>query len=335
MERLANGNTLITDVHDDRVIEVDNGGTIVWEYVTGLDGPWDAERLANGNTLITDSYNNRVIEVDSDGVIVWQKTRLYYPVDAERLANGNTLISEIGNTRVIEVSPWGWIVWEYATGLDQAWDAERLANGNTLIADPYNFRVIEVDSNGTIVWVKTGLTGPDDVERLPNGNTLITESYIYRNRVFEVNRDGMIVWEIAGMDVPIDAERISNPPDIPTIDGRTRGGVLKEYEYTFNAIDPDGDNVKYYIDWGGNYTEWTGYNPSGTDVKVKHKWRMIGVFTIKARAVDSYGAMSDWGTFKVIMPKDKPFSFTFNLFDWLFDRFPLLEVFLRAMNLLR
>ena len=36
----------------------------------------------------------------------------------------------------------------------------------------------------------------------------------------------------------------NEPPSIPTITGKSNGNVGTEYEYTFNAVDPDGDNVK-------------------------------------------------------------------------------------------
>ncbi|PGF16910.1 arylsulfotransferase (asst) [Natrinema sp. CBA1119] len=45
-DRLPNGNTLITDTHGNRVIEVDESGDIVWTVESTL--PYDAERLETG-----------------------------------------------------------------------------------------------------------------------------------------------------------------------------------------------------------------------------------------------------------------------------------------------
>jgi outer membrane protein assembly factor BamB len=70
---LANGNILITDYYNHRVIEVDRDRQIIWQYGTSgasgsgdnqLNHPWSASPLANGNILIADRYNHRVIEVD-------------------------------------------------------------------------------------------------------------------------------------------------------------------------------------------------------------------------------------------------------------------------------
>jgi len=69
-DRLANGNTLITDSKNGRVIEVTPEGDVVWEF-RDLRMPYEADRLLNGNTLISDSGNHRVIEVDPLGKIVW------------------------------------------------------------------------------------------------------------------------------------------------------------------------------------------------------------------------------------------------------------------------
>ncbi len=319
-ERLANGNTLIAEMGGNRVIEVDIDGNIVWDFST-LVGPSDVERLANGNTLITDTYVNRVIEVDSAGTIVWAKTGLNFPVDAERLTTGNTLVTEVYNNRVIEIDSNGTIIWQKA-GLNEPLDAERLENGNTLIADTEAYRIIEVDNSGNIVWQYDSSGVLLDAERFANGNTLITEFYI-GNRVIEVDSNGTIIWQKAGLIHPVDAERISNPPDAPTINGQTSGKPGKEYEYTFNATDPDGDDVRYIIDWGDNTSNMTDYNPSGTDVKVKHTWSKKGNYTIKAKAIDIYGTVSDWATFTVIMPRNKVLANSCQL--WFLERFPILQ----------
>ena len=332
-ERLANGNTLITEYHNHRVIEVDTGGTIVWQYAGGLYGPFDAERLANGNTLIADTYNFRVIEVDSSGTIVWQMNCSGYPADAERLANGNTLIAEFYiSSRVIEVDSSGTVVWE-KNNLSFPVDVERLANGNTLITEFFTSQVIEVDSTGMIVWQKAELLTPFDAERLANGNTLITEfeNGEIGNRVIEVNSAGTIVWQKAGLNGSTDAERINNPPNAPTITGETSGKAGKEYEYTFNATDPNGDDVKYIIDWGDNNTEETGFNASGTDVIVKHTWDEEGTYNITAMAQDIHGAEGPEGTLTINIPRFRTVNspLLLQLFEHFQKLFPILRNLLR------
>ena len=204
----------------------------------------------------------------------------------------------------------------------------------TLIAEEDNNRVIEVDSDGDIVWEKTGLYFPTDAERLENGNTLIVDTKFNEHRVIEVDSNGDIVWEKTGLHYPWDAERlgINQPPNKPTITGEISGTAGIEYEYTFNAVDPDGDDVRYIVDWDDGNSDTTDFSPSGTDVIVSHTWTEQGTYTIKAKAEDTNGLIGPEATKTVTMPRNKA---TYDsLFLQFLERFPLLEVFLsRIINL--
>jgi len=70
--RLDNGNTLVFDNGNGRVIEVTPDHEIVWEF-GDLYSPimGGCQRLPNGNTLITESNRGRVLVVNPKGVIVW------------------------------------------------------------------------------------------------------------------------------------------------------------------------------------------------------------------------------------------------------------------------
>ncbi len=188
-ECLDNGNLLITEFSVSRVQEVDRKGKQIWVF-EDLKNPYDADRLPNGNTLIADTFASRVIEVDQAGKIVWSFAKEIRPFDCDRLPNGNTLIAEVLKDRVIEVSPSGEIVWE-AKGLPHAHDADRLPSGNTLVTLRNKGSVVEIDRDGRIVFEITGLSSPSDADRLPNGNTLVAEN----TRVREFDRRGNEVWK--------------------------------------------------------------------------------------------------------------------------------------------
>ena len=326
-ERLPNGNTLISETN--RVFEVNIAGTVVWEKA-GLNLPIDVERLENGNTLITEFGNDRVIEINSTGTIVWQKSGLSWPTDAERLENGNTLILEYYfKNRVIEVNSGGSIVWTYNTG-SWSFDVERLSNGNTLISELYPLsRVIEVNSGGSIVWQKSGI-GPTDAEILENNNILIALA----ESVIEVNRGGTIVWEKAGFTEVWDAERIYDfIPFEPMIDGPSTGSAGAELCWTFSSDDPNDDQIKFIIEWGDGNSNETDYYPDNIPVEVCHTYEEDGDYTITATAEDETGLVSEESTFSVTIPRNR--ATIDSLFRLFLNKFPLLEVFLRAMNLLR
>ncbi|UCD14499.1 MAG: hypothetical protein JSW60_03520 [Thermoplasmatales archaeon] len=117
---------------------------------------------------------------------------------------------------------------------------------------------------------------------------------------------------------------ISNqPPDAPSISGPTSGKPGKVYNYKFSAIDPEGDDLHYWIEWGdGEKKEWIGSYNSGEEFTLSHTWEDKGTYEIKAKAKDVKDAESDWSILEVTMPKNKAFNFNLNLLSWLFERFP-------------
>ena len=71
--RLPNGDTLLTDSNNSRVVEVNSKDQPVWQYFTNDPAgnsaplPTRAIRLKDGETLISDQFNDRVIEVVRTG----------------------------------------------------------------------------------------------------------------------------------------------------------------------------------------------------------------------------------------------------------------------------
>ncbi|UCF12577.1 MAG: PKD domain-containing protein [Thermoplasmatales archaeon] len=127
-------------------------------------------------------------------------------------------------------------------------------------------------------------------------------------------------------------------PDSPTIDGTTNGKAGTEYEYTFKAVDPDDDEIYYWIEWGDGFIEeWVGPYASGEERTITHTWSKKGNYTIRCKAMDVYGKESAWGELEVVMPMNLHstnslfFQFLekvlqrFLLFDWIISSFPALN----------
>ncbi|MFX0132728.1 MAG: DUF1349 domain-containing protein [Candidatus Hodarchaeota archaeon] len=163
---LPNGNMLIADTGNNRILEVNyNTKSIVWSYNTGLGSyPNDCDRLPNGHTLITLRDWDQIIEINGSGTypdnITWiygeddNFTLLDGPHNADRLKNNNTIIADSNNDRIIEVNLTGHVVWNY-TDTDWPRDADKLTTGNILIADTDNYRIIEINyTTKEIVWQK-------------------------------------------------------------------------------------------------------------------------------------------------------------------------------------
>ncbi|KYK31062.1 MAG: hypothetical protein AYK22_02635 [Thermoplasmatales archaeon SG8-52-3] len=122
--------------------------------------------------------------------------------------------------------------------------------------------------------------------------------------------------------VTIDGLYFENyPPEAPIIDGPTNGIIDTAYNYTFNSIDPENDDVYYYILWGDGHVEnWDGPHLSGEDFEIEHTYTKSGKFTIEAKARDSNGYESNWATLEVTIPRYKP-SYKINFLYLLSERF--------------
>ena len=127
-------------------------------------------------------------------------------------------------------------------------------------------------------------------------------------------------------------QETNSPPNKPNIDGPTRGVSNEYYEYTFNTVDPDGNQIWYFVDWDDNmYTGWLGPFSSGTIITVGHTWYAHATFTIKCKAKDVYGDESEWGEFNVEIPRNN-IAIT-SLFLRFLERFPLLQKLLSFLSI--
>lgn len=223
------GNLLISDQFNNRVIEVNKKGDIVWSWGNGptdfsansIVGVNDAERIGD-NTLMAgtglppglDPFckkkqgcpDERVLLVDRAGNILWQygqfgvtgsgPDELNTPVQAIWTPKNTVYITDQGNNRVIEVDMKKNILWEFDQ-LSSPNSTEILNNGDLLIDDAGNNRVIEVKkSTMSIVATYTAqgtLSGPGFASKLPDGKILITDSG--NNRIIMVDHNDNVVFE--------------------------------------------------------------------------------------------------------------------------------------------
>jgi len=112
----------------------------------------------------------------------------------------------------------------------------------------------------------------------------------------------------------------NNPPNAPTITGPTSGSAGTAYNYDFTSTDLDGNDVKYYIDWGDGDTEWTGFSASGIPVVVSHTWGEEDTYTIRAKAKDIFEEEGEWATLEVVMPIN--YQVINPLLQMILERFP-------------
>lgn len=77
--------------------------------------------------------------------------------------------------------------------------------------------------------------------------------------------------------------------------------VGQPHTISFTSTDPDGDTLRYGVDWNtdGSIDQWvpgSGYVPSGTTQSASRIYSTGGAKTVKVLAQDSTGAYSTWAT---------------------------------------
>jgi hypothetical protein len=99
----------------------------------------------------------------------------------------------------------------------------------------------------------------------------------------------------------------NDAPETPQISGPADGLPGHSYNYTFVSSDPNSDSIYYWIDWDDGYTDgWLGPYNSGQSITIPHTWDNPGEYTIEAKAKDTNGSESSWGTFLVNIINNPP-----------------------------
>jgi hypothetical protein len=253
-----NGNIMIADQFNNRVIEINPSGRIVWSFGLGpndftarsIIGCNDAQRVGTF-TLMTGTgtpagvipqapdgvVDNRVLLVDPFGRIVWQYGQfgqtgsgpnlLNTPVQSTWLPDAHVLITDQANNRIIEVNLAKKIVWQYpgsntndSDQLNGPNSAELLENGHILIADQGNNRAIEVTRGDKIVRTFTA-GGTANIVAFASRlkNGNTLLTDAGNSRAVEVDAHDNVVWQYY-----TDTDLLSVPAPLPTRAVRLHNG---------------------------------------------------------------------------------------------------------------
>ena len=169
-QRLENGNTIITDNNNARLIEVNNRKEIV--------------KSLKLNTSIKGHSAVRMVRV---------------------IGNGNYLVCQEEDGLVVEYRPDGEIASSIKSS-GKCFEAIRLKNGHTLVSDGPACSITEFDKKGKEIWKISRADFPEikmnwltGIEELPNGNILVC-NWLGHGRygegipIFEVTKDKKIAW---------------------------------------------------------------------------------------------------------------------------------------------
>jgi hypothetical protein len=96
---------------------------------------------------------------------------------------------------------------------------------------------------------------------------------------------------------------ISQPPDKPIINGPVNGNFNESYDYEISTVDPDGDDIQYYVEFEEGAGFWTeDFYQSGETVILNWTFSEKAIYIIRVKARDINGVESDWATLEVSIP---------------------------------
>ena len=113
-----------------------------------------------------------------------------------------------------------------------------------------------------------------------------------------------------------------------SITGPTSGKVNTNYTFDVSAVDPQGDDVYVYVNWGdGTNTAWLGPYTSGAVIQVSHAFPEQQKYTIQAKAKDIFDQEGKEQPLIITVPYSyTPMPPFFNwLFQWFPNAFPILR----------
>jgi hypothetical protein len=291
------GNILITDQFNNRVIEIDPAGNIVWQFGSGpgnttpsaIIGTNDAERVGD-LTLMSGTgipagvtthckkgcADNRVLLVDRRGNIAWQygqfgvtgsgPNQLNTPVQNTYLPEPNgddhILITDQGNSRIIEVRRSDKsIVWEY-DGLNNPNAAELLTNGNILISDENNNQALEVTHTTPSTVVATFTTaGGMAFSGVAFASRLPSGHTLItdsnNSRIVETDASGTVFWQYF-----TNTGAGSNPSPLPTRAVQlANGNILISDQFNHRVIEVTHDTKGIIVASYGTIND-SGFSPT-------------------------------------------------------------------------
>jgi DNA-binding beta-propeller fold protein YncE len=200
-DMLDNGNCLICDTGNARIIELDHQGHIAWHYGTSavsrrlLSYPRSVEVTDSGGYLVADTAHDRIIEILDCQIRERPfvgEPGLFWPRCVRLLKSGSLLIADARNSRIVEASVEGHVLRELShidldgqVEIKDPHDVRMLANGHLLITDSQQDLVVVVDWSGTVHRVvgrngSVSLKDPHSSQQLDDGSIVIADTGHHR-----------------------------------------------------------------------------------------------------------------------------------------------------------
>ena len=293
-------------------------GSKLWEYPMGY-LQVTSPAVYNGKVYIgSEDHNMYCFDADT-GSILWDFDAGWFVISTPAVFDGKLYFG--GNALYCLDADNGNKIWKYTMGNRVASSPAVAYNMVYFLAESGGVHCIDA-YNGSKIWncptgeVLEGLLTPVVADNKVYigiwsisgiGKLWCLDAYT-GDKVWEYIMDTGVLWSCSpsvaygrvymgsGQDNKLYCfEDPSTPPIPPTVDAPTDGIINYDYDFKVRTTDPEGEDVKYYIDWGdGTNTSWIGFYSSGKWITVSHAWSEPSTYLVRVRAKDTYGFISEW-----------------------------------------
>ena len=297
-----------------------NNGTVKWQFSTG--GQMKANpSIAEDGTIYVSSWSDYLYALYPNGTMKWKVNTKYGCSNNPSIGPDGTIY--VAHVDLYAINPDGTVKWIFPLGdeRDCSFAAPAISADGTIyiganIGDGIGGELIVVNPDGTERWRSGSICN----EGIVSSPAIAEDGTVYIGSLndYEVYPGG---FDSRGYLHAFGVVESNSSPGTPTITGTVNGTVREEYWYRFTSIDPDNNPVTCSIDWGDGSAIESKDFASGEQGWASHTYTRSGAYTIKAKARDTLGAESDWGTLTVTMPTsyNQPLL---KFVELLFQRFP-------------
>jgi YVTN family beta-propeller protein len=320
---LASDGTVYAGGTDERLYAIEQDGTLRWTTIPG-NGAVSTPAVLSDGSLCALADSGRINIVSSSGNVVWSAEVGDNIVSSVTVGSDSTLYLAGESGRLYAYAASACLAGSaWPMFLHDSRHTGRAGNGgaNSPPLTPgtpsgpssgwtdssYSFTTVTTDPDGDAVrYILDWGTGAFDTtayyasgETIAMGHVWYTGgTYNVRAQAFDSHGAGSGWSPAHSIVISGGANRAPNTPGAPT--GPDSAYVDSTCNFDVSTTDPDGDNIRYVMNWGDGALDTTGYYSSGETIQVAHAWSRAGAFSIRAKAQDQLGASSGWSSAHVI-----------------------------------
>lgn len=252
-------------------------GTKIWSVTIG--SAIKSSAAVSDDKVFVGSDNGNVYCFNATtGNQIWSYSTQGSVVSSPAVFNGRVYVGSYDGKLYCLNEDTGELLWSFTTG-------------HAISSSPsVNQEYVYIGSKDKNLYCLDAMTGAKIWEYSTGGFIDYSSAAIANGKVFVGSGDNKLYC--------FGATPQNNPPTTPsTPAGSTLGFVDVEYGFTTSASDPDGDPIYCMFDWGDDSTSgWLGPYTSGESVLGKHTWTEPGMYQVRVKAKDSFGAESSFSS---------------------------------------